>query len=206
MGFSRQEYWSGFISNLDYWNLKSFVSNSSCFFPSVLHAQIYLPEVSSEYATYQNPCKFLRKYRSYWTYPTIDSLVWPILLVIFLATNLSHALLNTYQVIGSAGSVWYCLSLLGMCVLSCVRLFAAPWAVAYQASLPMECFMQEYWSGVPFLTLGALLDSGIEPGSPALAGRFLTITLPGKPVISFNPDKILCLQHSFSPGCTSKGD
>ena len=45
------------------------------FFPSVLHTQIYLPEVSFEYATYQNPCKFLRKYRSYWTYPTIDSLV-----------------------------------------------------------------------------------------------------------------------------------
>ena len=57
------------------------------------------------------------------------------------------------------------LSLLGMCVLSCVRLFAAPWTVARQAPLPMECFLQECWTGVPFLTLEDLLDPRIEPGS-----------------------------------------
>ena len=33
---------------------------------------------------------------------------------------------------------------------------------------------QEYWSGLPFPPPGDLLDSGIEPKSPALAGRFFT--------------------------------
>ena len=33
---------------------------------------------------------------------------------------------------------------------------------------------QEYWSGLG-LGLGDLLDPGIEPGSPAIAGRFFTV-------------------------------
>ena len=33
---------------------------------------------------------------------------------------------------------------------------------------------QEYWSGLPFPSLGHLLDPGIEPRSPALAGVFFT--------------------------------
>ena len=33
---------------------------------------------------------------------------------------------------------------------SCVRLFAAPWTVAYQAPQSMEFSRQEYWSGLPF--------------------------------------------------------
>jgi len=32
----------------------------------------------------------------------------------------------------------------------------------------MEFSRQEYWSGLPFLSPGALLDPGIEPGAPAL--------------------------------------
>ena len=32
----------------------------------------------------------------------------------------------------------------------------------------MEFFRQEYWSGVPFPSLGDLPDPGTEPGSPAL--------------------------------------
>ena len=39
---------------------------------------------------------------------------------------------------------------------------------------------QEYWSGLPFPSLGDLLDAGIEPVSPALADRFSTAVLPGK--------------------------
>ena len=38
-------------------------------------------------------------------------------------------------------------------------------------------FRQEYWSGLPFLSLGALPNPGNEPtalASPVLAGRFLT--------------------------------
>ena len=35
--------------------------------------------------------------------------------------------------------------------LSCIRLFATPWTVAYQAPLSMGFFSrQEYWSGLPF--------------------------------------------------------
>ena len=34
--------------------------------------------------------------------------------------------------------------------LSCVRLFAIPWTVAYQAPQSMEFSRQEYWSGLPF--------------------------------------------------------
>ena len=34
--------------------------------------------------------------------------------------------------------------------LSCVRLFATPWAVAYQAPPSVGFSRQEYWSGLPF--------------------------------------------------------
>ena len=36
-------------------------------------------------------------------------------------------------------------------MLSHVRLFAAPWTVAYQAPLSLELSRQEYWSGLHFL-------------------------------------------------------
>ena len=36
----------------------------------------------------------------------------------------------------------------------------------------MDFFMQEYWSGLPFPSPGDLPGPGIEPTSPALAGRF----------------------------------
>ena len=50
----------------------------------------------------------------------------------------------------------------------------APWAVALQAPLSMGFSRQEYWSGLPFASPGDLPDPGIEPRSPALAGRFPT--------------------------------
>ena len=43
------------------------------------------------------------------------------------------------------------------CVLSCfscVQLFETPWTVTCQASLSMGFSRQEYWSGLPFPTLG----------------------------------------------------
>ena len=46
----------------------------------------------------------------------------------------------------------------------------------------MGCPRQEYWSELPFPFPGVLLDSKIEPASPALAGRFLTTEPPGMPV------------------------
>ena len=52
--------------------------------------------------------------------------------------------------------------------------FAALWAVAHWAPLPMEFPREEHWSGLPFPSPGDLPDSGMEPMSPALAGGFFT--------------------------------
>ena len=62
--------------------------------------------------------------------------------------------------------------------LSRIQLFATPWTVARQAPLSMGFPRQEYWSGLP------CPPPGIEPVSlvsPALAGRFFTTELSGKP-------------------------
>ena len=59
-----------------------------------------------------------------------------------------------------------------VCVLSRVRLFATPWAIAHQAPLSMGFSKQEYWSGLPCPPPGDLPDPGIEPTSvlpPALS-------------------------------------
>ena len=61
---------------------------------------------------------------------------------------------------------------------SLVQLFATPWTVAHQSSLPMRFSRQEYWSVLPFPPPGDLPDPGFEPVSlmsPALAGGFFTI-------------------------------
>ena len=55
-----------------------------------------------------------------------------------------------------------------MKLLSSVRLFATPWAVAYEAPPSMGFSRQEYWSGLPFPSPGNLPNPEIEPGSPAL--------------------------------------
>ena len=47
-------------------------------------------------------------------------------------------------------------------VLSHVHLFCDPTTVAHQALPSMEFPRQEYWSGLPFSTLGNLSDQGIE--------------------------------------------
>ena len=52
--------------------------------------------------------------------------------------------------------------------------------VAHQAPLSMGFPRQEYWTGLPFSPPEDLPDPGIEPGSPALAGGFLTTEPPGK--------------------------
>ena len=62
-----------------------------------------------------------------------------------------------------------------------LRLFAAPWTVARQAPPSTEFSRQGYWSGLPFSSPGDIPDPGIEPASPALAGRFFTTAVPGKP-------------------------
>ena len=64
-------------------------------------------------------------------------------------------------------------------LLSCVWLFATSWTVAYQASLSVEFFRQEYWSGLPFSSPGDFPDPGIEPESLALTGGFFATEPPG---------------------------
>ena len=42
---------------------------------------------------------------------------------------------------------------------------------------------EEYWSGLPFPTVGSLSDLGVKPaslGPPALAGGFFVTVPPGK--------------------------
>ena len=66
--------------------------------------------------------------------------------------------------------------------LSCVRLFATAWTVAYQTPQSMELSRQEYWSGLPFLSPGDIPDSGIEPRSSTLQADTLLSEPPGKPI------------------------
>ena len=64
--------------------------------------------------------------------------------------------------------------------LSHVRLFTAPWTVAYQASPSMGFSRQEYWSGLPFPSPGDLPHPGIKPKSPALQADALPSEPPEK--------------------------
>ena len=68
----------------------------------------------------------------------------------------------------------------GLVAKSCLTL-VTPWTVARQASLSMGFSRQEYWSGLPFPSLGDLPNPGIEPESPALQADFLPSELPRKP-------------------------
>ena len=79
-----------------------------------------------------------------------------------------------------------------MCLCSAARvwLFVAPWTVTRQAPLSMEPPRQEYWSGLPLPTPGALPDSGVEPTSlefPVLAGGFFTTGPPEKSTVCLIP-------------------
>ena len=64
--------------------------------------------------------------------------------------------------------------------LSHVRLFATLRTVAHQALPSMGFSRQEYWSGLPFPSLGDHPNPGIEPRSPALQADALTSEPPGK--------------------------
>ena len=58
-----------------------------------------------------------------------------------------------------------------------------PWTVACQAPLSMGFSRQAYWSGLPFLSPGDLLNPGIKPGPPALQADSLPTEPPGKQVV-----------------------
>ena len=64
-------------------------------------------------------------------------------------------------------------------LLSCFSrvLFATLWTEVQQAPMSMGFSRQEYWSGLPFPSLGDLHNPGIKPVSlmpPTLAGLFFT--------------------------------
>ena len=63
-------------------------------------------------------------------------------------------------------SLWRAPSLWPAQLLSCVQLFETPPTIAQHAPLSMRFSRQEYWIGLPFLSLGDLPDSGIEPPFP----------------------------------------
>ena len=63
--------------------------------------------------------------------------------------------------------------------LSCVWVFAAPWAVDRQAPMSTGFSRQEYWGGLSFPPPGDLPNPGMDP---ALAGRFSTTEPPGEPL------------------------
>ena len=67
-----------------------------------------------------------------------------------------------------------------------VRLCATPEKAAHQAPPFLGFSRQEYWSGLPFPSLGDLPDlemKSASPASPALAGGFFTTEPHGKPHI-----------------------
>ena len=52
-------------------------------------------------------------------------------------------------------------------LLNCIQLFKTPWTVACQAPLSMGFSRQEYWSGLPVPSPGALPYPEIKPAFPA---------------------------------------
>ena len=69
-------------------------------------------------------------------------------------------------------------------LLRCILLLVTPWTVAYQSSLSVGFFREEYRCGLPFPPPGDLPDPGTESASPALAGGLFTTEPNGKPFLS----------------------
>ena len=80
-----------------------------------------------------------------------------------------------------------------LCVelLSHIRLFAAPWTVACQASLSIGFSRQEYWSVLPFPFPGDLPTPRFKPGSPTLQADSLPTDPPGNSQIGRGMLKLL---------------
>ena len=89
-------------------------------------------------------------------------------------------------------SICHCHDWTGHLLFSCWVLsnsFATPWTVADQAPLSMGFSSQEYWSGLPFPSLGDPPNPGIEPASALLhCSQFLYHWAPGNPWWDNNVD------------------
>ena len=76
-------------------------------------------------------------------------------------------------------------SVVHVCLLI-VSYSATPWTVAHQAPLSMGFPKQEYWSGLPFPSLGDLPNLGIKPGSPVWQADSLPLSHLGSPRLYLN--------------------
>ena len=85
----------------------------------------------------------------------------------------------------------------GLVAKLCLTLMT-PWTAVYQAPLFMGFPRQEYWSSLPFPSLGGLLDPGIEPGSPAFQADSLPTWLPDNTYCvifkSHHKSNVLCIR------------
>ena len=78
---------------------------------------------------------------------------------------------------------YLCSSSCSCCAVFSHSVVSDPTTIARHTPLSMRFPSQEYWSGLPFPTLGDLSDLGIEPVflvTPALAGRFFTSSATGE--------------------------
>ena len=71
----------------------------------------------------------------------------------------------------------------GLIAKSCLTL-VSPMDCSLPGSSPMGFSRQEYWSGLPFPSLGNLPNPGIEPRPPALQADSLLTEPPGKPIFT----------------------
>ena len=86
----------------------------------------------------------------------------------------------------------------------CAPLFAMLWTVACQASLSMGFSMQEYWSGLPFPTLGYLPNPRLSPRLLCLLhwqANSLPLVPPGKPIDSHAMQSRTVSFLSFQRAC-----
>ena len=92
---------------------------------------------------------------------------------------------------------WYRIERGDVLSLSHVQLFVTPWTASPQTLLSMEFPKQEYWSGLPFPSPGALPDPGSEPVHAQLLQSCLTLcdpkdcSLPGSSVHEILQARIL---------------
>ena len=83
----------------------------------------------------------------------------------------------------TGGGCHFLLQCVKVKLVSCVRLFVTPWTAAHQASLSMEFYRQEYWSGLPFTYpfVASVQFSSVAQSCPTLRDS-TDCSLPGSSV------------------------
>ena len=85
----------------------------------------------------------------------------------------------------------------------CVHLFVTTQIEARQAPLSMEFSRQEYWTGLPFPSLGDLPDPGIKPKFPTLQADSLPSEPPGKHILPFKLPSVKFYNFLYIYACVS---